>query len=97
MFKLNTGFEEATKLEIILLGWWVWAFLALVLNSAAPGYGGILLYPITLPLSLFLNENALATATGMFMSFSWLALIIGGIEYSRRKRRLKRLKSDKTG
>jgi hypothetical protein len=85
---MKIKYKHAFLLEKILLGWWVWAFIALILNSAAPGMGSVVLFPIMLPLSLFLAEDSLTQAMGMFMSFSWLALIVGGVLNSMRKRNI---------
>ena len=90
MFRLNLGLEDASALEKILLGWWAWAFIILILNSTVSSIAPVLLFPIVFPLSFFLSATGVSTAVGYFMTFSWLALIVGGIEYSRRKRRIKK-------
>lgn len=83
---MKTGLEGASFAEKILLGWWVWAFLALVFKNTLPLISQILLAPIVFPLSSFLSQEGISMVIGIFISFSWVALIIGGILNSQRRR-----------
>lgn len=78
--------------ERILLGWWVWAFLAIIVNAGPPDFAlrYIILAPIRFVLSLFLDADAVSTGIGMFISFSWFALVAGGVMNSVRRRKARK-------
>ena len=87
--------EAASILEIMLLGWAAWSFIALVMENIDPTLGYIVLFPIIFPLSLLdLPEEHFYGLIGMFSSFGIsLAFIAGGIMNSLRKRRNKKILS----
>ncbi len=84
----NTG-QKASMLEKILLVWVLWSFLAILANAAAPGGGGLVLYPIVVIGSFF--GDAQATIVGAFQSFGIsLGFIAWGLMYSTRARKNKK-------